>query len=341
MKMHITNVYGASGTWVKAQNAVADIAKKELHYNELGIYKYPVESDTPDMLRARLDGILASVSFGDIVVIQSPTWNSFIFDERLIRLLSAYQGLRKVVFIHDVVPLMNKIWKGEALLKRYIDFYNQAELIIAPSQAMVDYLCTEGMTVEKTVIQKMWDCMVSVDETIKPQLKKAINFAGNPNIDPKFAFIQKWDCNDIRMKVTVDDGDWAQGKNVIFLGWFNNDNLLVNALRRSGGFGLLWSEDSSWREYMKLNANYKLSVYLAAGIPVIVPDDIAEKDTIIHKNLGIVVNSLDEAVERVRCMKEEEYNSMAENVDRFSYLLRNGYFTKKVLTDAVFRLIQE
>lgn len=206
---------------------------------------------------------------------------------------------------------------------------------------MVDYLRTEGMTVEKTVIQKMWDCMVSVDETIKPQLKKVINFAGNPNIDPKFAFIQKWDCNDIQMKVTVDDGDWAQGKNVIFLGWFNNDNLLVNALRRSGGFGLLWSEDSSCREYMKLNANYKLSVYLAAGIPVIVPDDIAEKDTIIHKNLGIVVNSLDEAVERVRCMKEEEYNSMAENVDRFSYLLRNGYFTKKVLTDAVFRLIQE
>lgn len=336
MKVHITNVYGAIGTWVKAQHAVADIAKRELHFNELGIYHYPVKADSPEMLRVRLDGILASVSLQDVVIIQSPTWNDFMFDERLMRLLNAYTGLKKVVFIHDVVPLMNESWIS--FLDSYINFYNQADLIIAPSQAMVDFLYTKGMTVKKVVIQRMWDCMVSVDEAIRTEYRKVINFAGNPNIDPKFSFVKEWNYKDIPLAVTVESGDWAQGKNIRFLGWFDNENLLANALRRSGGLGLLWSEDRYCRKYMKMCACYKLSTYLAAGIPVIVPSDIAERDTIIRKNLGIAVDSLDEAADRVAHMTEEEYRKMAESVERFSYLLRQGYFTKKALTDAIFAL---
>lgn len=92
---------------------------------------------------------------------------------------------------------------------------------------------------------------------------------------------------------------------------------------------------------MKLNANYKLSAYLAAGIPVIVGNDIAEKDTIIRKNLGLVVESLDEAVERVESMKEEQYNKMIADVGQFSDLIRGGYYVKKALIEAVFRLLYE
>lgn len=336
MKVHITNSYGAIGTWVKAQNAVTDIAKKNLHYNELGIYHYPVKADTPEMLRVRLDGILASVSLKDVVIMQSPTWNDFAFDERLISLLGAYDGLKKIIFIHDVVPLMNESWNG--LMKRYIDHYNQADLIIAPSEAMVDFLRMKGMTVEKAVVQKMWDCAVSIDNTVRPQFGKVINFAGNPNIDSKFAFAKDWKYDDVQLAVTVDDGDWMKGKNISALGWFDNENLLADTLRRNGGFGLLWSEEPFWREYMQKNASYKISVYLAAGIPVIVPSDLAERDTIIRKNLGIVVDSLDEAVDRVVHMNEDTYRKMVNSVEQFSCLLRDSYFTKKALIDAVFRL---
>ena len=68
---------------------------------------------------------------------------------------------------------------------------------------------------------------------------------------------------------------------------------------------------------------------------------MTEKDTVIRKNLGIVVESLDEAVERVAHMDEEEYKKMVENVNVFSNLVRQGYFTKKVLTDAVFHLLYD
>lgn len=90
-----------------------------------------------------------------------------------------------------------------------------------------------------------------------------------------------------------------------------------------------------------MNACYKLSAYLAAGIPVIVSSEIPEKDTIIRKNLGLVVDSLDEAVERVAAMTQEEYDIMVDEVAVFSNLVRDSYFTKKVLTNAVFQLLYD
>lgn len=340
MKIHITNLNGHSysSTAQKAQNIAADIAKEILNYNELWVYSYDVNSDSTKMLYSRLDGIIASVCFGDIVIFQFPTWNDIRFDEALIGRLNNYHGLKKIFFIHDMPPLMFE--SNRYLLGRYIALCNQADLIILPSQGMAEFLSGEGLNVEKTVIQRMWDFPVEIDQMVTPGFRKIINFAGNPDYE-KFAFIKNWNYDSVEMHVTVNDGSWAQGKNIKFLGWFTNDTLLANALRKNGGFGLLWTEDPVWREYMKVNANYKLSAYLAAGIPVIVSKNISEKDTIIRKNIGLAVESLDEAVDKVNNMGEEEYNKMVENVSLFSNLLRQGFFTRKVLTDAVFKLLYE
>lgn len=93
--------------------------------------------------------------------------------------------------------------------------------------------------------------------------------------------------------------------------------------------------------YMKCNAFCKLGTYLAAGLPVIVPDSIPEADTIRRKNLGLTVRTLDEAVDLVTHMTEEQYRRMAQDVDSFAGLIRGGYFTKKLLTDAVFQLLYD
>ena len=338
MKVHITNLYGVGGTTTKAQNDVTDIVKRDLQYGELGIYCYAVESESEEMLRTRIEGIISSVGSGDVVVLQTPTWNNMLLEEKLMDRLNVRIGAKKIVLIHDVIPLMYPNWVVP--LSRYIEFYNRADVLIVPSQGMIDFLRSHGLTVKKVVVQRMFDGALSVDTTKKPRFEKVINFAGNPNGD-KCAFIREWRHNNIQLAVTANDGEWAQDKNIRFLGWFNNDNLLADALRNSGGFGVLWSDDPIWREYIKINASYKFSTYLASGIPVIVPCGIAEEKTIIKKNLGLVVDSLDEAVERIEHMNEEEYNRMVNSVEAFAYLLREGYFTKKALTDAVFKLLYD
>ena len=340
MKVHITNLYGMGGTIGKAQWMTADIAQKELNFHELGIYKYPMNSDTPDMLRTRLDGIVASVSHGDIVIFQLPTWNGILFDEAFEEHLCGYRGLKKIFFIHDVPPLMEKKLLGE--LDRYIAFYNRADLIILPSQNMADYLQARGLTVKKIVIQRMWDAPADIDITIMPKLQKRVNFAANVVMYPR-PFVQKWNSSEVELAVTAEPGNytWAENKNIHFLGWFNNESSLTDALRRSGGFGLLWHDDPVWIEYMKRNACCKLSNYLCAGLPVIVQSSIAEADTIRRKNLGLVVDCIEEAVKQVEEMTEERYQQMVQDVDSFGNLVRQGYFAKKLLTDAVFKLLYD
>ena len=340
MKVHITNIYGMGGTAIKAQHAVADIARDILHYNELGIYRYPIDSDSIEMLRTWLDGIMASIGNGDIVIFQFPTWNDIRFDEAFIRHLGVYRGLKKIIFAHDVPPLMFENSLGG--LGRYISLFNQADLIIVSSKEMADFLRSKGLTVRKIVIQEMWDLPVSVDQTITPQFQKKINFAANvSSIDRPF--VRGWNYDKVELSVTAkrEDCGWAKGKNIGFLGWFNHDELLVDALRKNGGFGLLWHDSPWWTEYMKLNASYKLATYLASGIPLIVNNSKAEKNLILRKNIGIAVDSLDDAVDKVEHMTEEQYRQMVSNVDVFGNLIREGFFTKKLLVDAVFKLIHD
>lgn len=340
MRVHITNLYGqdAASVAMKAQNRAARAAKENLNYNELGIFFYKVDSDSPEMLSSRLDGIIASVAFGDIVIFQFPTWNAFEFDEALLGRLSLYRRLKKITFVHDMRSLMFE--SNRYLLSREIGFMNQTDLVILPSQKMADFLRAEGLTVEKIVIQRMWDFPVAVDQFFRPPFGRVVNFAGNPDME-KFQFAKEWKYDAVELRVTAERGDWAQGKNIGFLGWFSDDVFLANALRHSGGFGLVWSEEPYFSEYMKMNASYKLSAYLAAGIPVIVKSTIAEKETIIRKNLGLVVDSLDEAVERIAVMRREDYDKMVDAVSVFSNLIRENYFVKKALTDAVFKVLYD
>lgn len=341
MKIHITNIYGMVGTAVKCQHMVADIAKKYFSIDELGIYHYQVSSDSQEMIRARLDGIMSSISYKDfdnIVILQLPSWNGIAFDEAFVRQLNAYRKIKIIMFIHDVPPLMFE--ENYYLLKTYVNLYNQADVIILPSQEMVKFLRTKGLMVRKIVVQKMWDCIVSIDSIMVPRFRKVLNFAGNIS-QAKFQFVQEWQYDTVTLYVTAKEEELKSGKNVKFLGWFNDQNLLVDTLRKNGGFGLLWTNDSLCGEYMRLNACDKLSLYLAAGLPVIVSDSIPEAGTISEKNLGLVVDTLDEAIAKIENMAEEQYNEMVRKVEAFGELIRGGYFTKKILLDAVFKVLYE
>ena len=338
MRIHITDIYNIGGTAAQCQNMVADIAKDIFHCNELGIHCYPVSTDSSEMLRARLDGILAAVGKEDMVIFQSPSWNGIGFDRALLERLNAYRKTKKIFFLHDVPPLMfesNRDFLGE-----HIELFNQADLLIVPSQKMAEFLAGEGLTVQKIVVQRMWDFPVSIDASVTPQFRKVMNFAGDTNRD-KFSFAKGWNYDSVKLAVTAREGDWEHGANIEFLGWIQDQNILSNVIRKNGGFGLLWAEDGYWKEYMKLNANSKLSLYLAAGLPVMVPKSIPEAGTILRKNLGLAVESLDEAVEIVEGMEEGRYQQMVQNVGQFAELIRGGFFTRKALTDAVFYLLHD
>ncbi|MCR5668030.1 MAG: hypothetical protein K6G05_03130 [Lachnospiraceae bacterium] len=101
MKTHITNVYGMNrNSLVSLQHRVADVARK-LGFFELGIYRYPVETDSDAELQKRLDGICAAVEPGDKAVLQLPTGNGIEFEFKLISKLRGMGAEKIVLIVHD------------------------------------------------------------------------------------------------------------------------------------------------------------------------------------------------------------------------------------------------
>lgn len=331
MKMHITNIYGQSpkSTAMISQNMVASVAQ-ELGFKEIGIYSYPIKTDTYQEMSKRIDGMIASVSFDDLVVLQLPSWNGTEFDELLIKKLKSYKRIKLIVFMHDFIPLMFQ--NNAYLMAKHIELFNLANAIILPSNAMADKLISYGLK-SKIIIQGMWDHLNNID-IIPKRFTKKFYFAGSPK---RFPFVKNWTFSN-QLEVFSDqpiDFDSENNSNVIFSGW-KNDFSLLNAL--TDGFGLVWSENISnqaEKEYSHLNLSYKLSTYISAGIPVIANRGISIEKIIEDNRLGFVASSLSEANEIIDNFSANKYAEMIKNVENFAPLLRTGYFTKKALIDSI------
>ena len=57
-----------------------------------------------------------------------------------------------------------------------------------------------------------------------------------------------------------------------------------------------------------------------------------------EKGLGFVASSLEEANRLVQNCTEEAYAQMVQKAHYTSYLIRNGYFTKKLFVDTIMAL---
>ena len=233
------------------------------------------------------------------------------------------------MFVHDVAPLM---FDNPARVPEWIDFYNQADVLILPMPQMKQELDKWGLKVKKIVYQQAWDAVATDRLTGESPYRMVLNFAGSPS---KFTFVNDWH-EKVPLEVFADPANPLDNPQVRFQGYVANEHL-VECLHQNGGFGLLWEASPAVYEYMKLNVNFKFGSYLAAGLPIVIHRGIAQADLVEKYHLGKVVDSLAEASEWVQSVTEEQYRQMADHVYQFGWLNRQGMFTKRALTEAVFQ----
>lgn len=331
MKVHITNLYGQSPLSVAlmSQNMVADLAK-QLNFKEIGIYHFNADGESYENLAIRFDGMNAAVGNGDVVIFQYPSWNGIHFDGSYISRLNIYANLKKIIFIHDIPPLMFS--SNYYLMERTIEVFNMADAIIVPSEAMLQVLRDHGLTVKKVLIQHVWDHTIEAFIS-RPAFNRVVNFAGNP---ARFPFVNSWRYPHA-LNLYSDAGVSEPDLNVNHQGWKFKEELLVS-LNRNGGFGLVWiqGEDS---DYYNKNVSYKLSTYIAAGLPVIVPKSLSNATIVEKHGLGMVVDSIEEANVRLAQVTEADYQAMVDKVLAYRELVVNGCFSKKLLIDSVFEVL--
>lgn len=296
----------------------------QLGYREMGIYCYDGRTESVDSLNGRLDGIIAGIQWGeDVVICQFPTGNGFKFEWELVNRIKCYQ-CRVVIFVYDSESIV--LESNRERLPETIKLYNQAEALIVPSLMMRQFLLDNGIRKDiKFIIQEMWDYTINMDFLHVPQFCREIHYMGN-----EFDEIEEWDY---KMSLKVYASSLEQRQNVYYMGRLSPGEL-VSTLSR-GGFGLIWYQDEDSHRGMEYGNSYELARYLAAGIPIIVPRGISNQMLIEKNHLGLVVDSIKEAVTVVEAMTEEEYQGYVRDVRQFACSLRGGYYTKKCLIDAV------
>ena len=326
MNVYITKLNGMRfmSTRQYEQHMAADIAHT-LGLREMGIYRYHAEGESTENRGCRLDGIIAGIRAGDMVICQFPTGNGLEFERELVRHIKAYHG-RIMILIHNLEAMIDENPKDT--LQDTIGLYNEAEVLIVPSYQMKQFLLDQGIrTGIRFIVRELQDYTTQLNPIDPGKLKREIHFAGNPD---KFPFLNTWDYE---IPLNVYSNQECSGNHVKKREWLPSERLLLELSK--GGFGLVWYGSEYGRRYLCVNSPLKLSAYLAAGLPVIVPRGISSQCMIEENHLGIVVDTLDEAVEIVKSMTEQEYQGYVSAVSRFAPLLRQGFFTKKCLVDAL------
>lgn len=164
--------------------------------------------------------------------------------------------------------------------------------------------------------------------TRERKLSRQVVFAGNL---AKSGFVAKLDQLGAEVVVNLYGPgmpDEARSfSNIHYFGVFKPYDMPATV---EGAFGLVWDGDSletcngSYGEYLRVNSQHKLSLYILAGLPVIIWSGAATARIVSGNKIGIVVDSLREMPAKIGALTEDEYHQMRINMQGMAEKISQG-----------------
>lgn len=233
-------------------------------------------------------------------------------------------GNRLVVLIHDIESL-----RQQQVIDRDKILFDNADVLIVHSSAMAEELQKMGYE-GKTVELGYFDYVSDIDRQSIPinNDTNQVVFAGNLQ---KSAFLTN--LHQLKTNGTlsyflygVENKELVMSESIEYKGCFDSEHFETI----EGNWGLVWDGDSintcsgKLGDYLKINAPFKLSLYLAAQLPVIVWSESAMAEYVKKYHLGITIDSLEQIPMAIASVKPEEYTLMRQSVKNASYEVRSG-----------------
>lgn len=268
-----------------------------------------------------------------IIFIQFPSPIEIRFPREIILRMKREKHVRFICLVHDVNCLRNKertqMRKEEnRLIMEICDYF------IIHNTSMQRYFESEGIPREKLIVLKIFDYMCE-ETNVAKVFEKSVTFAGNLSIE-KSPFLEELeklsplkihlygpDCPECILNNNIN--------NVKYEGIVPAE-LLPHNLDR--GFGLIWDGNcistcsGQTGEYLKYNNPHKMSLYLSAGLPVIIWSGAAQAKFAEENSVGFTVDSLLEINGILEKMDKAEYDILAQNAEKVARLLKDGYYTR-------------
>ena len=229
-----------------------------------------------------------------------------------------FNNNRICILVHDIESLRTGIKsKNETLLLA-------SDIIIVHTPQMGKALVHMGFKGHIEILE-FFDYISDVERTPKLYLDKNVVFAGN--LEKSTFLLQLRSISDIMFFLYGKRSDKLQlSKNILYKGMFDADDIK----NVEGNWGLVWDGLSidectgAYGEYLRINAPFKMSLYLAMNIPVIVWSKSALAQYVRKYHLGICVNTLREIASEIDKLSTEDFDKIAVGVSKASKDVRNG-----------------
>lgn len=282
--------------------------------------------------------IYKKIEKNSLLLLQVPFHDHEMSRALVIKRLKANKNIKVIYMVHDVEEL-RKINDNKFYQKEFNLMLEFADQIIVHNNIMLDFFIKRGVSSSKLVNLEIFDYL-NDDKVELPKYSKEIFIAGNLDIR-KVKYLGDLDKIDTAFTLYGSNFSLTNYKNINYKGSVKPEELPVLLDR---GFGLIWDGDSVrtcsgvFGQYLKYNNPHKLSLYLAAGLPVIIWDQAAEAKFVEEKNVGIIISSLYDLPHVLESISEEKYLELAANVKSEAEKLRNGFYSKTALKKAIDRI---
>jgi hypothetical protein len=277
-----------------------------------------------------LFNMLFLVKAGDMVVFQFPLYAGMhILLLKLLRIRGAYI----VCFISDIEGLRIK---DDTILAKEKKALRRFSLFISHNPRMTLWLLSLAPNAAIAEIQFFDYLTTPVNRPRKKGYK--IAFAGNLLKSPFIQHLEalKGPCANTTFLVYGPGHaqPFSFPSNAVHKGVFPPYDIVQQL---EGSFGLVWDGPDItnctgvFGDYLAYNSPHKLSLYIMAALPLIVPEMSASAELVRQYNIGVTIKHLADIETVINGITEAEYESMVNNTRALAARISEGKFLAEAL----------
>lgn len=276
----------------------------------------------------------------DILFVQIPI-SSLNISSSLILFLKYMIRFKLIIVIHDIEKLRNVYKHFFTFYKNENRYFELSNAIICHNKTMKSYLIEQGIVEDKIFVLGIFDYILDPQKKINiatPRKKREINIAGNLDVrrSPYIYDLLNLNIKGIKLKIY---GPFYDKKLVSFnknsyKGCYSSDEIPYVL---TGGWGLVWDGESidactgKIGDYLAYINQHKVSLYIAAGLPVIIWENAGLSEFVKENKIGILVSNLTTLKEQVEQISDEVYIEMVDHVMQIRQKLLSGEFAENVI----------
>ena len=272
-----------------------------------------------------------------LVLFQYPHYplKSAVLSRLMMRRIQRKKRVRFVALVHD----LNSIRKTFGKAAQYSDsqFLRQFDYVVCHNEHMLVYLQQQGFDPVRLFSLGVFDYLA--DEPVaqaEVTYTPSVTIAGNLSRE-KSAYLHELLSSDPGYLLYLYGAGLDATINHAFVQYegFASAETLPGLLL--GAFGLVWDGDcmdtcsGNYGAYLTINNPHKLSLYLCAGIPVIIWSGAALSGYITQNGLGFCVDALTEIGDKLKTIDAATYRQMRERAAHEGVRIRNGYYFNQVM----------